>query len=316
MTQETTQTPAETPDTPSPLAAFAADESRFGLTDAEKAEIEDIAADETSNKTLDQLRDDTAAAAKAERDGPDPAIAEAAAKAKADEDAAAAAAQAEADAEKARQQQQAQRAALPQPVEVPAKPKDFEAEAAAINELYNTGKLELTEREDKLRAIYKEEDRWEREVEYANRHNAQVQATVQQHQAAADADFATVASQWMKDNADFCGNPLRKQAMQQAIHSVDDGSRTPAQIMADAQKIAFEAYGWKPTINKQVDALAGRQPKTGDVPQTLAKVPAVGHDGPSSYSDLDVGDVRDMERAVAGMNDEQVAKFLSEVDPD
>jgi hypothetical protein len=310
MNTENTQT--------TPVAdTFADVANQFELPDAEKAALAETPALD-DNKTVGQLEEATldgsaAATAQAEADKAAAAVADAkAAETAAAEKAAADKAAADAAAIAAAQQPAAGL------LDVPTPPKDFIAEQAAINDAFENDKLSLTERDAKLRDLHKEEDAYLRRKDFAELHNANIQREVQARTAAAVAEsqksFAETANAWAAQHKDFCANQLRHEAMQRAVHAVDDGKMTPAQISA-AEKVAFEAFNWKPAqpqAKAEAAALEARRP-AAEVPDTLAHVPAAGVDlSDSKFAHLDNLPIADMEAAIAHMSPAEYEAFLNE----
>lgn len=215
-------------------------------------------------------------------------------------------------------------AAIPEPVAVvatipaPQPPRDFDAAFAENQRRYDDAEIEGAEFQQQLRAIGKEEAQFTARLEiWAERQQSTEQA--------AAAEFSTAALAWEKANAEFMGNPLRAQQMQAAINAVATSKPglAPAVLFAEAAKIAFEAYGFKPAAavvpvdEKAIiaEALGKRTP--GGVPPTLAGSPAAAAieapaGGNATFASIDAMDINSMENAIARMSPEQLEAFLRE----
>lgn len=194
----------------------------------------------------------------------------------------------------------------------PEAPRDFEAAYAENQRKFDEGEVDGDAYQKELRAISKEEAK----------HLARVAIWEERQQSAAEASavvFNTAAVAWEKANAAFMANPLRAQAMQQAIEAVAAKSPgiAPATMFEEAAKIAFEAFGYAPPA--AVDgtaaiaaAVAARTP--GPVPPTLANSPAAAAieapPGNSAYASLDGKDIGALEDAIARMTPEQQEAYL------
>lgn len=210
----------------------------------------------------------------------------------------------------------------PSLLEVPQPPRDFDADLAALQAKYDAGEIDDDERNSQFRKLTVEQARFEGQRASVETHNA---AQLAQFQQVAAQTFDQAAAQWASENKDFMGNPLRVQALQQAINTVDTetGGKLPAaELLQKASKIAFDAFGWdpaahgaKPITSANAASLAARQPNMAGVPSTLGDAPAAGNDGlASKYQHLDSASVLDMEAAFARMTPAEQDAFLLEVD--
>lgn len=200
------------------------------------------------------------------------------------------------------------------PVPAPTPPMDFKAALAAAQTQYDDGDLDGVQWQDKQREIILAEARY----------NARLEIWAERQETAADlaaSAFTTVATGWEQTNKEFMGNPLRAQQMQAALAAVEAKTPglSPSDMFQEAEKIAFEAFNWKPATTAVVDvdaaraaAIAGRQP--AGVPQTLAGSPAAGPiekaAGNSGYAALDALDISELENATARMTDAQKDAYL------
>lgn len=208
-------------------------------------------------------------------------------------------------------------AAIPPPVAIPSAPQDFDAAKNALRDKYDDGNLSLDEYLEQRDALTREAATFEQTKAAAEQANAAREAAI----AANDPhSFQNLADGWVKRNAEFMANGLRHKAMQEAIDQVgqQNPNLTPAQIIAEAERVAFDAFGWKAPPSQAeaaANALKNRQP-TANIPQTLGGAPNAGVEitGRSSFSDLDNGSIIDMERAVATMSPAELEKYLAEVD--
>lgn len=288
--------------------SFADVETSHALTADERAELEAAAKESDAAAAATEQ----SAAAKAAADAEAQAAVDAA---KAEQDAAAAEAAKAAEAEAA-----ASAATRPALRDVPAAPKDFDAARADLKQKYEDGDLTTDEYADAREKLADERAEWIAAKTMAEQHNAAVTAALT---AEANESFEKAAGAFIKANADFMANPIRAKAMQEAIDAVDaqtGGKLPPAKVIAEASKIAFDAFNWtpKPAVDPTAaknDAMGKRQPPAPG-PTNLGSAPnAGGERGGSSFSDLDAGSVVDMERAIATMSPEEREKFLLEVDP-
>ncbi|MGC1549386.1 MAG: hypothetical protein WA777_12725, partial [Rhodanobacter sp.] len=215
--------------------------------------------------------------------------------------------------------------AAPAPVGVPAQakpeaPKDFDAEYAALQTRYDAGDLDGDQLQQAQRALSREEGAFTARVTlWEERQNFAVQ------QAAAD--FNATALSWEGQNKDFMSNSLRRNAMQQAVLTIDKetgGTLSPTDLFARAQKDAFDAFGYTPPTAQASDpnasgaaavaaAVAARQPAA--VPATLATAPAaapIEAGRNSTFADLDSKDIGALEDALARMTPAQRDAYLSD----
>lgn len=222
-----------------------------------------------------------------------------------------------------------QAAAAPVEIPIPDPPKDFAAELAKLEEQYENGDLETDAYNKAMRDLNREEARYEGRVEAIKAANELRQS---EFQAAQQQTWNQAAAEFEAANAEFLANPLRKKAMQEAIATVDqqtEGKLPPAELLARAGKIAYEAYGLPmpgtesagagkdaqaAAAKKRAEALAGRKPD-GKPPKTLGQAPtAAAERGSDRFGDVDSLSHPEMEEVVAGMSADQLDKFLREAD--
>lgn len=225
------------------------------------------------------------------------------------------AADAEAEDTKADEPEPAQ-ATAPAAPDKPEPPKDFDAEYDALQAKYDDGDLNDGEFTKAQRELSREEGRYTAEVTvWENR--------IRDAAASADAEFNVAAINWERGNQDFIANPLRAQAMQQAIETVyrtANGNIAPADLFEKAQAVAFEAFNYTApgaatavASSKDKLAAATQSRKPGKVPQTLGKSPSSAPIEPgrnSTYDDLDGMDISDLEDSIARMPQDQKAAYL------
>lgn len=196
--------------------------------------------------------------------------------------------------------------ALPQP------PKDFDAAYEALQAKYDAGEIDGLQFQREQRALSREEGAWTARVAIWQE---QQQSAVQR----AETDFNTAALAWEAANKEFMANPLRAQAMQQAIAAVDQQQPglAPADLLGAAQKIAFEAFGYAPAAPadaaaKLAAATAARAP--AKVPQTLASAaaaaPIEAASSNATFATLDGRDISSLEDSLARMSDSQIDAYL------
>jgi hypothetical protein len=194
-------------------------------------------------------------------------------------------------------------------------PRDFDAAFAEVQRQFDEGEIDGDKFQKDTRAITKEEAQF----------TARMTVWEENQQTAAEqsaSDFNAAAVTWEKANADFMANPLRAQAMQQAINAVaaKSPSLAPSALFTAAAKVAFEAFGYTPPAAAEpvaeaaaiAAATAARKP-TG-VPVTLASAPAAAPiEAPatnSAYDALDSKDIDSLEDAVARMSPDQLDAYL------
>ena len=289
--------------------AYADVEQSHNLTAHERTELDAAAKESPGTEAADAAAAEKAAADAATQTALDAAkatdatIAAATAQAKADQDAAAVA------------------AAQPKPVElvkVPDAPRDWDKERASLRQQYDDGDLSAEELDAARDKLSDERAAWIAEKTLAERENAE---RTSRAEAAANQSFENAAVAWAKTNAEFNSNPLRHEAMQKAIAAVDvqtGGKLAPADLIKQAEKIAFDAFGWKPAPDTEAARAAALKARQGkhDLPTNLGGAPAAGAErGGSDWADLDAGVVTNMENAIAHMSPAQLDKFLLEVDP-
>lgn len=200
--------------------------------------------------------------------------------------------------------------------EEPKPPRDFEAAYTENQRKFDDGEIEAGEFQKTLRDISREEAGHVARVEIFKEHQ---QSAAQRAQA----EFNNAASAWEAQHKDFMSNPLRAKAMQDAIEAVDKQTPglSPADLLAAAQKAAFEVYNYTPPepatpadARKAVaDAAAARKPVA--VPQTLGGTPTAAHvdaSGGSAFANLDALDIDSLENKVAMMTDAQLEAYLAD----
>lgn len=294
--------------------SFSDVQSSHDVTAAEQAELAALEKETAAEATA------AAEASKVAADAEAQAAVDAAAAKQAEEAAAAKVAADTAAAAEAAAAAAAKQAQTVQLMQVPAAPKDFDADRSALRKQYDEGDLTLDEYEAARDKLSDERAQYVAAKTLAEQHNAQVTEQAQQQAAQA---FDTVMGKWVQSNAEFMANPLRQKAMQDAIDAVyqqSGGTLAPAALFAQAEKVAFEAFGWKPA--PAVDpaaakraAIAARQPPTS-APTNIGSAPTAGFDnGTSRFADLDAASITEMEAAVANMNAADLEAFLMEVDP-
>lgn len=210
-------------------------------------------------------------------------------------------------------------AATPPPAAAPPRPeapKDFKAELAALQKQYDDGELEPAQFQEKQWDLAREQARYDARVELWEERTRTAQ------ESAAEL-FNAAAVAWEAQNKDFMDNPLRANAMQQAVLMVDkeQPGLPPDQLLAKAGKIVFDAYNWKPTPSAD-EAAAARQAevdaavaarKPGATPQTLASAPAasaIESRGNAAFQELDGKDISDLEDMLARMPEAQREAYL------
>ncbi|GEM_PF-6008028 len=211
------------------------------------------------------------------------------------------------------------RAAEPEPTA----PKDFDAEFKSLAEKYDNGDLDTFEYQQQLRELNREESR------YVARHEAWESAQSEQA-AEAQSNFEAEAKQWESKNQHFMANPIRAQAMQNAIALIDqqtNGTLTPAALIRRAEETAFEALNYQQPgagqspaparkhedSRKITEAVSKRQDKSEKTPD-LERAPAaadVDSRGNATYSQLDNADISDLEDAMANMSESERERYLS-----
>lgn len=203
--------------------------------------------------------------------------------------------------------------------EKPVAPKDFAAEELALEEQYNDAGMSVVEYTKKMKELTLEQ------VAYTN----QVAAWEQQVQAITANNAKQVADDWDKTcvafeaaNADFLGNALRHQVMQNSIALVEDqaqkaGERlTGQQVLEKALAIAIDYTGYQAPAGKtdqqKIDeAIAARRQEKpgktlGDVPQ--AHVESVR--GDATFEALDSLPTEEFEIAFANLSPAAQEKYL------
>lgn len=295
-----------------PTPDYADVEASHQLTAEERVELDALAKEEQGEAAA---KADADAAEKAKVDAEAQAAVDAAKQAETEKAQAEAAARAEAEA------QAAAAAAKPALRDVPAPPKDFDKERADLKSKYEDGDMTADEYADAREKLADERAEWIAAKTLAETHNASVIAAAE---SAENDSFNSVASAWISKHGAFMANPIRAKAMQDALNIATqqaDGKLSWNDIFSNAEKIAFEAYGYTPPKPaSKADALAaaakGRKPPT-DLPTNLGGAPSAGMErGVSAFADLDSGSVVDMENAIAGMSAEERERFLLEVDPE
>lgn len=213
---------------------------------------------------------------------------------------------------------QPQPRAQPVQAEAPQPPRDFEAAFKDAHDKFESGEWDAEKYQTELRSITREEAAFAARLEI---YNERQQTAAQQ----AESDFAIAALQWEQANADFMANPLRAKAMQDAILEVDKltPGLAPTELLAEAQKVAFEAYGYTPpTDTTAADeakrkaaaiAAAKRERQPAKVPTNLGSAPTAAQvDTPtnSAFGNLDVMSINDLENQIARMTPAQREEYL------
>lgn len=210
---------------------------------------------------------------------------------------------------------QNQQAAAPAAAQArPEPPRDFDKAFADLQEQFDNGDIDGAEYQRQQRVLNKEEARYEASVTLYEERQASAQAT-----QAAEWNHASVA--WEQQHADFLSNPLRAQAMQQAIGAVhaQNPGLSYADLLAQAGKVAMDAFNYQPqaaapdqsAAEKIRQATAARA--AAPVPATLAAAPAAAPMDPSqagAYASLDSQDISSVEDAVAKMRPDQLEAYL------
>lgn len=127
-------------------------------------------------------------------------------------------------------------------------PRDFDAERAALRERYNEGELgddEYEAQREKLLLEQAEEKALARlAAQRAAEASAAAQAEAQEKGAAWDQKIGA----WMQQNAEFCSNPLRVDALGSLIQRIGaDPELSDDEVLAQVEAAAFEAFNWTPT---------------------------------------------------------------------
>jgi len=200
---------------------------------------------------------------------------------------------------------------LPAIPPAPTAPIDFDAAAREIQDKYDAGDLTSDEFAAQTREIARKEAAFTAQQAIHEQHVAAAKA-------ATDAAWNAAALDWERKNADFMSNPIRQQAMRDAIAHVDkESSYTlhPAELLQRAEKIAFEAYGYKRVDTDAAAAAAVRQraPDVSGVPASLGSAPNAGSEdirGNETFNALDRMSVDDLEDALAKMPQAQREAYL------
>lgn len=241
-----------------------------------------------------------------------------------DDDAAAAAAAAATDAAAASAAAAVASATVAAKPEAPVAPMDFDAEYKANQEAFDSGEKSADEFQQRVREISKAESGFIARTEIFN--ERQQTAT----QKAQD-EFTSAASAWEAEHKAFMANPLYAKVMQDAINAVEAQTPglPPAELMARAEKAAFEFTRWTPpaaddaakkaaedeAAKREAIAKAKADRKPGKVPATLGGTPTGAHvDTPtgSAFANLDALDIDTLENEVARMSDAQLEAYLQD----
>ena len=192
----------------------------------------------------------------------------------------------------------------------PEPPKDFDAAYVNLQERYDGGQIDAVAYQKELRALTREESSWTTKLEIWQ-HNQQ--SVVERAQN----EFNSVALDWEARNQAFMANPLQAKAMQDAIAIVDQQSPglAPHDLIARAEKIAFEAYRWTGGADPQAAVTAAVQARTpAPTPATLASAPAAAPIDPpqanAQFAGLDALDINQLENALAAMPAAQREAYL------
>lgn len=194
----------------------------------------------------------------------------------------------------------------------PEAPKDFDQEFQALQQRYEDGALDEDELAKANRALAKEEAAHEAKLAIYN-------DRIEQAKQAASQEFATATQAFESEHSEFLKNPIRRQAMQDAINAVDaetNGTLAAKDLIGRASAMAFEAFGYKPAAPQSRDdklSKASEARKPGKAPRTLRDAPAAAAletSANSTFSELDTKDISDLEDSLAHMTPHQVEEYL------
>lgn len=220
-------------------------------------------------------------------------------------------------------------AVVPAPLavpEAPAAPKDFEAEAAALEKQYEDGDLTMVELNREMRKLTLEEvdhknamAAWERDKAAIEAQNA---AQVQSAEDVANNAWKKAATAFEANHADFLSSKVNHALMQDAINTVESAGvqMGHAELLEEAFKIAARKAGYtlppdpkdgsKPSREQVGEALQGRGGKPvqglGDMPN--AHVESVR--GNADFASLDALPIPELEVALANMKPAEVERYL------
>lgn len=203
--------------------------------------------------------------------------------------------------------------------EAPVAPRDFIKDAADLRAKFDAGDITTEEFVEQSNTITVEQARFEAQNTIYQAEQKRVAELQQAAKAAADEAWNTEVIAWQTANADFMSNPLRKNAMAEAIKAIDEQTGyqlSPRELLAKAADVAFDAYGWKkPTENAVRDATAARAPDLRGVPTNLGAAPAAGSEdirGNEAFAALDRLDADQLEDALARLPAAQREAYLAD----
>lgn len=216
----------------------------------------------------------------------------------------------------------AAQAPAPAPPAKPEPPRDFNAELDALDEQYGNGDLTAVEHARKVRELTLEEADYKADLRDWENQERQRQ---QSEAARAQDDWTNTCLAFERDHADFLGNPLRHQAMQQAIDLVTRQANEKGEQITN-EDVLNRAYGIAKDYTNYVEpvpdpaterqkvgeALANRRPDPA--PRTLGDAPTSASEtirGNESFENLDKLPITELETAFANMSPAQQEQYLA-----